>query len=100
MTTKKSSLESVRQILYSLQIKADSQKKKKKKKILVHNMAPSGHPQVKHNLLFIYLEKAIDITTDPLFYNLSLIIYLYNGKCIFTILSCDCGYMPEKYTCT
>jgi hypothetical protein len=33
--------------------------------------------------LLIYLEKAIAITTDPLFHNLSLIIYLYNGKWAF-----------------
>jgi hypothetical protein len=32
-------------------------------------------------ILLIYLEKAIDITTDPLFHNLSLISYLYKGKC-------------------
>jgi hypothetical protein len=32
-----------------------------------HVSAPLDHPQVKHNLLLMYLEKAIVITTDPLF---------------------------------
>jgi hypothetical protein len=41
-----------------------------------HVSVPSGHLQVKYNSLLIYLEKAIDISTDPLFHNLSLIIYL------------------------
>jgi hypothetical protein len=51
--------------------------------LLAHNIvsASLGHPQVKHNYItYIYLENAIDITTDPLFHNLSLIIYLYKGK--------------------
>jgi hypothetical protein len=32
-----------------------------------HVSAPLGHPQAKHNLLLMYLEKATDITTDPFF---------------------------------
>jgi hypothetical protein len=38
----------------------------------------------------VYLEEAIDIITDPLFHNLSLIIYLYNGKWAYYILKWIC----------
>jgi hypothetical protein len=50
--------------------------------LLVHNIFRSLRAILRWNTitLLIYLEKAIDITTDPLFHNLSLIIYLYNGK--------------------
>jgi hypothetical protein len=46
--------------------------------LLVHNMFRSLRAILRWNAitLLIYLEKAIDITTDPLFHNLSLIIYL------------------------
>jgi hypothetical protein len=36
-----------------------------------HVSAPTGHPQVKYNYV-TYFEKAINTTTDPLFYNCSL----------------------------
>jgi hypothetical protein len=42
-----------------------------------HVSVPSGHPQVKHNLLLMYLEKAIDITTDPLF-TICLLLSIYS----------------------
>jgi hypothetical protein len=53
--------------------------------LLVHNMFRPLRAIFRWNTisLLIYLEKAIDITTDPLFHNLSLIIYLYNGKWAF-----------------
>jgi hypothetical protein len=52
--------------------------------LLVHNMFRPLRAILKWNTitLHIYLEKAIDITTDPSFHYLSLIIYLYNGKYI------------------
>jgi hypothetical protein len=43
---------------------------------LQHVSAPSGHPQVKYNVLLIYLEKAIVITTDPLF-TICLLLSIY-----------------------
>jgi hypothetical protein len=51
--------------------------------LLAHNMFRLRRAILRWNkiTLLIYLEKAIDITTDPLFHNLSLIIYLYKGKC-------------------
>jgi hypothetical protein len=50
--------------------------------LLVHNMFRPLRAILRWNIitLHIYLEKAIYITTDPLFHNLSLIIYLYKGK--------------------
>jgi hypothetical protein len=57
--------------------------------LLVHNMFRSLLAIFRWNTitLLTYLEKAIAITTDPLFYNLSRIIYLYNGKwAIYLIL--------------
>jgi hypothetical protein len=52
--------------------------------LLVHNMFRPLLAIFRWNTitLLIYLEKAIDITMEPLFHNLSLIIYLYKGKCI------------------
>jgi hypothetical protein len=37
-----------------------------------HVSAPTGHPQVKYYIIYIYFESAIDTTTDPLFYSCSL----------------------------
>jgi hypothetical protein len=53
--------------------------------LLVHNMCRPLRAILKWNTIrvLIYLEKAIDITTDPLLHNLSLIIYLYNSKYAF-----------------
>jgi hypothetical protein len=53
--------------------------------LLVHNMFRPLRAIFRWNTItvLIHLEKAIDITTDPLFHNLSLIIYLYNGKYAF-----------------
>jgi hypothetical protein len=52
--------------------------------LLVHNMFRPLRAIFRWNTFtsLIYLEKAIDITTDPLFHNLSLIIYLYKGKSV------------------
>jgi hypothetical protein len=53
--------------------------------LFVHNMFWPFRAIFRRNtiILLIYLEKAIDITMDPLFHNLSLIIYLYKANAQF-----------------